>query len=283
MAGETWQVLRGAVQGFIRDRAGRMGASLAFFTALSLAPFFIFAVSLAGLLLDQTQVRAEVMRHVGALVGRPGVRVTELLFDNALDAYAASSGIFATGLGMVVLLFAASAVLHELRDALNSIFRAAPPVRGWLRTALERFVSVALVFSLGFLLAVSLLFSTALGAFSARAQAAFPLPAALFAVLDVILNVGLTGLLFAFLYRYLPNVSLRWRDVLPGAALSAAVFTFAKWAFGVFLGNSLLATAYGAAGSLVVFLLWVFFTAQLFFFGAEVVKVRYRQRVGDPE
>ncbi len=273
MTGRAWLVLRRAVAAFGEDQAGRLGASLAFFTALSLAPFFIFAVSVAGLLLEQDRIRAEVLRHVGSLIGKPGVQVAEMLFANALSAYASSSGVFATSLGVVVLLFSASAVLHELREALNRIFRAAPPKRSLLQLALARFISVTLVFSLGFLLAVSLLFSTALGAFSLSLNARLPLPAVVLAVLDVLVTTLLLSLLFGLLYRFLPNVRLRWREILPGALLSAVIFTAGKWSIGVFLGNSLLSTAYGAAGSLVVFLLWVFFTAQLFFFGAEVVKV----------
>ena len=196
-----------------------------------------------------------------------------MLFANALEAYSSQSGIFTTGIGVVVLLFAASAVMHELRDALNKIFRALPPKQPILKIVLERFISITLVFSIGFLLAVSLMFSAALSAFTVSVSNRLSLSPAFLTALDVAFNILLMTVVFGLLYKYLPNTSLRWREVGLGAFLTALIFTAGKWSIGLFLGNSLLASAYGAAGSLVVFLLWVFFIAQLFFYGAEVVKV----------
>ena len=280
----TYQVLKAALAAWQRDQAGRLGASLAFFTALSLAPFFIFSVTIAGLLLERDQIRAEVLNQVGSLVGAPGIQITEMLFSTALTAYGERSGIYATSIGVVVLLFAASAVLHELRDALNLIFRAAPaPKQGLLRLALQRFVSVALVFSFGFLLAVSLLFSASLTAFTGSVSRRLGLPPGVLGLLDIVFNIILLTLLFGLVYKYLPHVKLRWREVGAGALLTAVLFTAGKWTIGVFIGNSFIASAYGAAGSLIVFLLWVFFAAQLFFFGAEVVKVYHQRSNPDPE
>ena len=274
MLTQSWQVLKASFQAFQRDEGGRLGAALAFYTALSLAPFFIFSVSAASLVLEREAVQAQVLHQVEDLVGLPGVQITEMLFSTALQAYASRSGIFATGIGIVVLLMASSAVLHELRDALNLIFDAVPePERPLLHAVLSRFVSLALVLSLGFLLVVSLLFSASLMTFTGALTDRLHLPTPLLTFLDIFVNVTLLSAIFALMYKYLPNVKLGWLEVWAGALLTASVFTIGKWSIGLFLGRSVVASAYGAAGALVVFLLWVFFSAQLFFFGAEVVKV----------
>ena len=282
MLTQSWQVLKASFQAWQRDDGGRLGAALAFYTALSLAPFFIFSVSAASLVLEREAVQAQVLHQVEDLVGLPGVQITELLFENALQAYASRSGLFATGIGIVVLLMASSAVLHELRDALNLIFDAVPqPERPLLHALVSRFVSLALVLSLGFLLVVSLLFSASLTTFTELFTDQLNLPTPLLTFLDIVVNVTLLSSIFALLYKYLPNVTLGWREVWAGALLTATVFTLGKWSIGLFLGRSVVASAYGAAGSLVVFLLWVFFSAQLFFFGAEFVKV-FKEARADP-
>jgi len=269
-----WAILFGACKAWLEDKGGRLGASLAFYTALSLAPFFIFSVSVAGLILEREVVQTEVLKQVHQLVGEPGVEVTRVLFDNALDAYRSRSGVFATGFGVIVMLLSSSAVLHELRGELNTIFKAPPhPKRALLWAVLERLISLALVLGFCFLLAVSLFFSTGLSATVLFVSERLALSATLLGSLDAVFNIIFLTAIFAVLYRYLPNVSLRWREVWGGALFVALVFTIGKWSIGLFLGNSFIASAYGAAGSLVVFLLWVFFTAQLFFFGAEIIKV----------
>jgi len=274
MLTQSWHVLKASFEAWQDDEGGRLGAALAFYTALSLAPFFIFSVSAASLVLEREAVQAQVLHQVEDLVGLPGVQITEMLFSTALQAYASRSGIFATGIGVVVLLMASSAVLHELRDALNLIFDAVPePERPLLHAVLSRFVSLALVLSLGFLLVVSLLFSASLTTFTGALTTRLNLPTLLLTLLDIFVNVTLLSAIFALLYKYLPNVKLGWREVWAGALLTASVFTAGKWSIGLFLGRSVVASAYGAAGALVVFLLWVFFSAQLFFFGAEFVKV----------
>ena len=274
MLEQSWHVLKASFEAWQRDEGGRLGAALAFYTALSLAPFFIFSVSAASLVLEREAVQAQVLHQVEDLVGLPGVQITELLFENALQAYASRSGIFATGIGIVVLLMASSAVLHELRDALNLIFDAVPePERPLLHALLRRFVSLALVLSLGFLLVVSLLFSASLTTFTGTLTTQLNLPTPLLTFLDIFVNVTLLSSIFALLYKYLPNIKLGWLEVWVGALLTATVFTVGKWSIGLLLGRSVVASAYGAAGSLVVFLLWVFFSAQLFFFGAEFIKV----------
>lgn len=268
-----WGLLLNAYKGWLEDKGGRLGAALAFYTALSLAPFFIFSVSVAGLMLERNTVQTEVLKQVRDLVGEPGVEVTKTLFDNALDAYDSRSGVFATSFGILVLLLASSAVLHELRGALDIIFKApSRPKRSLVWAVLERLISLALVLGLCFVLAVSLFFSTGLSAAVVFVSEHLAVSAGLLSALDTAFNVIFLSLIFALLYKYLPNTELGWREVWGGALFVALIFTAGKWSIGLFLGNSIIASAYGAAGSLVVFLLWVFFAAQLFFFGAELVK-----------
>lgn len=263
-----------------RDKLNRLSAALAFFTLLSLAPLFTISIGVASFFLGRSELRSALLEVLTSLMGEAGRELTQLLFENAFLAEQLGSGVWPSLIGTLALLFFASNVLSELHAALNSIWhREETPRSSLWYTIWGRVVSLAMVLVLGFLLVVSLILSTALAAFSRFLSVWLGAPLLLVGVLDIFFNLVLLTLFFALLYKFLPNVRLYWRDVWLGAALTSVVFVVGKWIIGFFLGNSILASAYGAAGSLVIFLLWVFFTAQMFFFGAEVVKV-YALRYG---
>ena len=272
-------LLQDTMRAWGEDNVPRMGAALAFYTVLSLAPLFVIALGISSIVFERQQVQTEVAAQLHSLIGDAGDEVVELLFTNAFDAYGARSGIIASLIGFGILFFVASAVLNELRESLDAIWSVSKGHRGGIMNAVwGRIVSLALVLGLGFLLLTSLLLSAALAAFTRFLSKQMMMPAALVGAFDAVVNIVLLSLLFALLYKFLPDIPLTWRDVGPGAIVTALLFTIGKWAIGIFIGNSVVGSAYGAAGSLVVFLLWVFFTAQLFFLGAEFGKayaVRY--------
>lgn len=271
------RLLAAAAAAWLADNVPRLGAALAFYSVVSLAPLLIVAVGIASLWVSQDAVRAEVLLQVRQLMGPAGEEVVTVLFNHAFDAYQQHSGVAATLSGTFVLLFAASVVLNELKLMLDLIWGVPPSKRGLIfRTLLTRLFSLALLLAVGFLLLASLLLSAALGAFSRFLSAYLAVPLSLVAAFDAAFTLLLITLLFALLYKWLPNTKVRWRDVWFGALVAALLFTAGKWLIGFYLGNTAIGSAYGAASSFVIFLLWVHYTAQVFFFGAEVTKVSAR-------
>jgi membrane protein len=268
------RLLMKAASACLADGVPRLGAALAFYSVVSLAPLLIVAVGIAGMWASQAQVQAEVLAQVRQLMGPSGEEVATILFNHAFDAYQQRSGMVATLIGTAILLFAASIVLHELKVTLDLIWGVEPGERGRIfHTLWTRIVSLAMLLGIGFLLLVSLLLSAALGAFSRFLSGYLAVPLPLIAAFDAFVNLLLLTLLFALLYKLLPDTEVHWRDVWFGAVVAALLFTVGKWLMGLYLGNAAIGSAYGAASSLVIFLLWVYYTAQIFFFGAEVTKL----------
>ena len=275
----TAHIIKEAILAWLTDQVPRLGAALAFYTMLSLAPLFIVAVAIAGIWASRDQVQAEVLTQIRNLIGPAGEEIATIIFNNAFNAYQQQSGILASIIGGALLLFAASIVLHELKLTLNLIWEV--PVSkqaSLLHTIWGRILSLAMLLGIGFLLLVSLLLSTALAAFSRFLSDQLMLPLTLIAALDAAVNLLLLSVLFTLLYKGLPDVKIQWREAILGAIVAASLFTLGKWLIGFYLGNTAIGSAYGAAGSLVIFLLWVYYTAQIFFFGAEVSKAYAKSR-----
>lgn len=270
------RLLMAAAAAWLADQVPRLGAALAFYSVVSLAPLLIVAVGIASVWVSQDAVRAEVLLQVRQLMGPAGEEVVTVLFNHAFDAYQQHSGVVATLVGTAILLFAASIVLHELKIMLDLIWKVAPNKRGRgriFRTLWTRLFSLAMLLAIGFLLLGSLLLSAALGASSRYLSDRLVVPLPLVATFDAAFSLLLITLLFAVLYKWLPNTKVPWKDVWFGALVAALLFTAGKWLIGLYLGNTAIGSAYGAASSFVIFLLWVHFTAQIFFFGAEITKV----------
>lgn len=273
------RLLAAAAAAWLADNVPRLGAALAFYSVVSLAPLLIVAVGIASLWVSQDAVRAEVLLQIRQLMGPAGEEVVTILFDHAFNAYQQHSGVVATLIGTLILLFAASIVLNELKLMLDLIWNVPTSKRGWVfQTLWTRLFSLGMLLAIGFLLLGSLLLSAALGAFSRFLSARLVVPLPLVAAFDAALTLLLITLLFAPLYKWLPNTKVYWKDVWFGAIVAALLFTAGKWLIGFYLGNTAIGSAYGAASSFVIFLLWVHYTAQIFFFGAEVTKVSSRRR-----
>lgn len=261
--------------------APRLGASLAFYTLLSLAPLLIVAVGVVSMFLSQAEVQARVLEQVALALGPgPGsaevVRVLRGLFINAFGAYQRSTGIITSAIGAVALLFGASLVLFELRAAMNLIWgveamTAASRRETVLAFLWNRTVSVLLVIGTGILLLGSLTLSTYLSAGGDYLRDHW-VPVGLLGFLEATSGFVVLTLFLALTYKYLPATRVRWRDVWLGSVVAALLFLLGRWLLGAYLAESALSSAYGAAGSLVVFLLWVFYSAQMFFFGAALCR-----------
>jgi membrane protein len=271
-----WTVLKEAAVAWNDDRAPRLGAALAYYSVFSLAPLLLIAIGLAGLVFGEQAARGEILGQIRNTVGDTAAAAIEEIIKNAGRA-----GASATAVGLVVLLFGASGVFIEMQAALNTIWKVKP--RPGLRlgdVVRARLLSFALVLATGLLLLVSLVVSAALvvvGEFMRPAAERVPGGPWLWLAVNTALAFALVTLLFALIYKILPDAEIGWRDVWLGAALAAALFTAGKYAIGLYLSHSGLTSAFGAAGSVIVVLTWVYYSAQILLFGAEVTRARARQ------
>jgi membrane protein len=258
-------------------------AALAFYTLFSLAPILVVVIAVAGAVFGEEAVRGQIVTEFAGLMGRDAAALVQEVIKSAARP---SAGVVATVLSIATLLFGATGVFVQLQDALNRVWGVAPRPGAVFTTLLrKRLLSFALILGIGFLLSVSLVLSAALSALSLT-LARFDLPAGVLEAINFLLSYLVVTLLFGLIYRLLPDVHLAWRDVAMGALLTSLLFVVGKTAIGYWLGRTGLASAYGAAGSLVVVLLWVYYSALIFFLGAELTRIysrRHRKHRAAPE
>jgi len=260
---------RTVIDSWSADRAPKMAAALAFYTAFAVAPLLLIAIAVAGLLFGQDAARGHVVEQLSGLLGREGA---EAIQDILRKAWQPQSGKIATLLGLAAFIVAATGVFGELQDSLNQIWKVRKkPGRGLLGLIKDRFLSMTMVLGIGFLLLVSLVLTAALNALGSSLVTWAGGGTALRA-LGFIASFGLVAALFAAIFKVLPDAETRWRDVWTGALLTAFLFAVGKFLIGLYLGKSAVGSTYGAAGSFVVFLLWVNYSAQILFLGAEFTK-----------
>jgi membrane protein len=277
--GEAGSMIKETVFCFIEDGALSRGAAIAFYTATSLAPVLLIVIAIAGLVFGREAAQGEISSELGGLMGH---QTAEILQTAITHSAGKSSGVLATIIGIVTLIATASGVFGEMQTALNAIWKAAPKGTAVSRLVKARAASLGLVAVLGFLLIVSLAVSAALTAFAGYINAWLPFGEIIVSALNVIVSLTLLSVLFAAIYKVLPDRSLQWRDVAIGAAATAVLFTIGKSLIGWYLGSSAIASGYGAAGGLVVLLFWVYYSAQLFLLGAEFTRV-YASRHGSQQ
>ena len=259
------------------DRAPRLGAALAYYMVFALAPGLIFIIGVAALVLGEEQARSQIIAEVRNLVG---FNTAEALQATIESIRRQGGGLLPTTLGVVTLLFGLWGVFGELQDALNTIWGVtAKPGRGVLVIVRQRFWSFAMVVGVGFLLLVSLAVSAWIAAMGTFVGGVLSVPAALLETVNAIFSTVVVAVMFAMIFKFLPDVTLAWRNVWLGAAVTALLFTAGKSLIGLYLGRTAVASAYGAAGSLVIILIWIYYSAQILFFGAEFTKV-YTRRLG---
>jgi len=246
--------------------ASRLAAALSFYTMLSIAPLLVVSIAIAGAVFGEQAARGQIVWQIQNLVGTEGGKAIQALLE---DARRPDAGLVAGVIGIVTLLFGASGVFVELQEALNLIWDVhAQRSAGLKGMVLTRFASFAIVLGVGFLLLVSLVVSAAIAGTEHFFRGLLPIPGSLLDGVNA--GIGYAGILLAFalLYRIVPDVRIEWRDVWTGAAVTAALFSIGKFLIGVYIGKAAFGSTYGAAGSLVIFLVWVYYSAQIFYFGA---------------
>lgn len=269
-----WSLFQEAASLWSAHNASRLGAALAYYVVLSLAPLVLLLVALCGRIFGDEAVRGEVYGQIKDVVGAPAAAVVQSLLR---EAHKPGTGVWATLVGTVILLFGASGVFVELRDTLNLIWDAPPGNSSFWAILRYRLFSFAVVCATGLLLMANLVFSTmvqAAGTYTAR-FVTFPAP--LVEATNSLLGFVLLSFLFALIYKFIPEVSIDWRDVIFGAVFTAAFFIVGKYILALYLGRTGVGSPYGAAGSLVVLLVWLYYSAQIFLYGAEFTHVCARR------
>jgi len=274
----VWLLFKDAGAKFVDDKAPRIGAALAYYTALSLSPLLLAVVAIAGLAFGQEAARGEIVDQFRDTIG---VEAASFVEQMVLKSASQSHGVVATLIALGVLFFGASGVFADLQSALNTIWKVpGPEPKGGILTIVkERLLSFSLVCGTAFLLLASLVATAVLAGVNSRVTGWMPGTVALAEVLNFVLNFVLTAGLFALIFKWLPETKLSWRDVGIGACVTAGMFSVGRYLIGLYLGKAAVGSPYGAAGAFVVLLVWIYYSTQILLFGAELTFV-YAQRFG---
>jgi membrane protein len=276
--------LKEAARDWMDDNAPRLGAALSFYTIFSIAPLLLISIAVAGLAFGQEAAQGRIVGQMEALVGRNAAEAIAAMLENARRP---GQGVMATVFGAVILLFGAGGAFNELRGALNQIWEIPPRKGGGIKALLrERLLSFGMVLVVGFLLLVSLVVTAVISLLEVKGR--FPGSGLVLQVINNAVSVAVITALFALIFKYLPDAHppIAWRDIWLGSFFTSLLFTVGKFGIGLYLGRSSVASAYGAAGSLVLLLVWIYYSAQILFFGAEVTQVvarRHGSRLGLPD
>ncbi len=264
---KLWGVVKTAFSSWLDDYAPSMGAALAYYTMFSIAPLLLIVISVAGLVFGEEAARGEIFGQLQGLMGEEGATAVQGLLESVNQP---AQGAAATVLGIVLLLVGATTVFAELQDDLDRIWRAPQRVKGGIWALLRaRVLSFGMILGIGFLMMVSLVFSAAMAALGKLWGGWFENWEILGQVINAIVSFALATTVFAMIYKIMPRVKIDWRDVWTGAAVTALLFTIGKFLIGLYIGKSGITSGFGAAGSIVVVLVWVYYSAQIFLMGAE--------------
>jgi membrane protein len=267
----AWSIARDTVFAWIKHNASSLGAALAFYTLFSIAPILVIAMAVAGYVFGPNVAETQVLGEMRGLLGDAGAKAVQGLLASAHES--GLKGV-AAAVGIVTLLVGATSVFGELQNTLDYIWQSPKKSSvAWWRILRSRILSVGLILGVGFLLMVSLVVSAALAALGAWFGTFLVQWSVILPALDLVLSLGLTTVLFAMIYKYVPREDIAWGDVWIGGLVTAGLFTVGKQLIGLYLGRSSLSSAYGAAGSIMVLLLWIYYSAQIFLLGAEFTHV----------
>ena len=271
--GKYLTVFKETAKEFSEDKAPRLGAALAYYTIFSIGPLLLIAVAMAGLFLGQEAARGQISGELGKYFGSQMAQSLEQMIEAAAKP---KTGRIATIVGVITLMFGASGVFGQLKDALNTIWNVEPKKAGGIIGFIkQRFLSMAMVLGIGFLLLVSLVFDAVISAMGPMLERIIG-GESIAHLLSLVLSLGIATVLFAAIFRILPDIDIAWRDVWLGAVFTSILFVVGKWGLGLYLGKAAVGSAYGAAGSLVILLVWVYWSAQILFFGSEFTQVYAR-------
>jgi len=268
----SWQFVKDVVSQWIEDQPFQLAAALSYYTLFSLAPLLIIAISVAALAFGREAAQNQIVETIQGMIGKESAQAVQEMIQHAGNK--TTTGIISTVVGIIALLFGAGGVVGQLQTSLNTIWgvvaKSGQGVWGFIR---QRFVSFAMVLAIGFLLLVSLVITALVTGLTKYAGNLIGGAALVAHAVDILLSFTFVTILFAMIYKFLPDVRIQWRDVAVGAALTSFLFTIGKFFIGLYLGSSGVASAYGAAGSLITVLLWVYYSALIFFLGAEFTQV----------
>ncbi|MGQ4647406.1 YhjD/YihY/BrkB family envelope integrity protein [Lyngbya aestuarii] len=272
-----FKLLKETFQEWQKDKASRLAAALAYYTVFSLAPLLVIAIATAGLIFGKAAARGEIVGQIQGVVGTSAAELIQSALDNANQPDISS---VASLISIGVLLFGASGVFAQLQDALNTVWNVQPKSGAGIKNFItKRLLSFLMVLSIGIFLLVFMALSAFLSVLSKYQSALLPGFGFLWQILNYALSFSLIILLFAIIYKFLPDAKIAWRDVWMGAIITALFFTIGNWLLGWYLGTGSLGSTYGAAGSLMVLLAWVYYSSQIFLFGAEFTQV-YAKKYG---
>lgn len=281
MRNRLWSTLKQAFSAWSAHEAPRFGAALSFYSVVSLAPLVILVIAIASLVIGHSAARDHIISEVRILIGPNGAEAVQTVIEHSKEP--ASTGL-ASVIGVITLLFGASGVFAELQTALNRIWNVPPTSESNIVSLIKAHsFAFGMVLAVGFLLLVSLVVSAALAALGKFTSEILPLPEFVMTTMNFIVSFAGVSLLFALLFKYVPDAKIRWQDVWEGAIATALLFTIGKSLIGIYLGRAAVGSAYGAAGSLIVVVLWVYYSAMIFLFGAEFTHIRARSRQPAPE
>ena len=265
------EVLKNSFKGFGDDKITKMSSSLAYYTIFSMAPLLIIIISLSGIFLGQDAAEGKVYGQLAAFVGaNTASQLQEMIKNASLSGKSVTAAI----IGIATLVIGATTVFAQIQDSINFIWGLKPkPKRGWLKFLKNRFLSFSVIIGLGFLLLVSLSISALIDGFSNSLQAYFPkVTVVIFYIINLLITLAITTLIFGAIFKVLPDAKIKWKDVLVGSVVTAVLFMLGKFGISFYIGKSQVGSTYGAAGSLVILLLWVYYSAIILYFGAEFTK-----------
>jgi len=269
--GALWTLLKEAGKAWLADDIPRFGAALAFYTLFSIAPVLIVAVSIAGVVFGAKASQGEIVRQFQGLMGEQGASAVETIIQSTQRPGLSA---FATLIGVVAILVGASGAFNELQAALNSIWKIQKESKSiWIAAIKQRVLSLGLVVATGFLLLMSLIVTASLSAAERFVGMFIPISVVPLGSVNFIVSFCVITLLFGAIFKFIPDTRIPWRDIWGGAAIAALLFIAGKAVIGLYLSHSALASAYGAAASLVVFLVWIYYSAQILLFGAEITRI----------
>jgi membrane protein len=274
---DIWPVIKQTATEFFQDKGPRLGAALAFYTALSLSPMLLVVVAIAGAVYGDVAARGELAHQIQDTIGPDGAKAIETMLANTKSQ---GKSTLMTIVGVVTLLIGATGVFAQLQDALDTIWKVTPEKSGggiW-GAIRDRLLSFSIVLGLAFLLVVSLVVGAAVTAINTWMADRVPMPGWLFQALNQVLTFALLTILFATIFKVLPHAHPAWSDVWVGALLTAGLFTLGKYLIGLYLAQAAPGSAYGAAGSFVVLLIWIYYSSQILLFGAEFTQVYAKTR-----
>jgi len=281
----AWNLLRSTVSESLQDNIQRMSAALAYYTIFSLAPLLVIAISIAGLVFGREAARGQILGELRQLIGADSAQAVQGMIASA---HKPVHSVLASIIGGLTLLIGATGAFSEVYDALNNIWgdRETTGGGGAWTLVRARFLSFELILVVGFLLTVSLVVSAALSGIAKYANEFLPIPAAVLQTVDIVFSVVVITVLFALIFKVLPELYIAWGDVWVGAVLTAILFTLGKFLIGFIIGKSIAASSYGAAGSLIIVVAWIYYSALILYFGAEFTQVyacTYGSRTGQPQ